>query len=206
MPKIRSYFSAGCLSLATVMAFAVAPAQADNYNNMETTPSTGFYAGGFGGYGWSDGAGGADADGGEYGVLMGYELGALMDRQLGWGMHGAIEGHYAWSTADGSAGGTTIEKDNEWGVSFRPGFTFIDNYSPFGWKPYAILGYRRANFDNNVAGGGDDFDGFELGVGTELMAYGDYGVRLDYTHVYYNEEGGVDPDEDNLRLGLVYHF
>ena len=38
------------------------------------------------------------------------------------------------------------------------------------------------------------------------MAYNAFGVRLDYTHVFYKEDDGLDPSEDNLRLGVAYHF
>ena len=101
-----------------------------------------------------------------------------------------------------------IEKDHEWGVSFRPGLSFVDDAMPFGIKPYGIIGYKRANFEATTAGVSDDedFDGFELGFGTELMAYNDFGVRLDYSHTWYEDKSGFDPSVDDLRLGVAYHF
>lgn len=174
-----------------------APVEARTSNPY--TPSTGPYVGVTGGYNWGEGI-----EGGEFGVFAGVEVGRMIDRHLNWGMFGALEAHYIWSESDGSVGGVGIGKDNEWGISFRPGFDFIADSAPLGLKPYAILGYRRAEFE----GGGvsTDFDGFELGLGTQLMAWGQVGLRLDYTHVFYEEKGGLDPDEDNLRLGLSYHF
>ena len=121
---------------------------------------------------------------------------------------GALEIYYTESNADDSSGGFSLEKDHDWGISFRPGLTFLDTHSLYGLKPYGILGYRRANFE--ASGGGvstdKDYNGFELGLGSELMAYDRFGVRLDYTHVFYKEKSGIDPSENNLRLGVSYHF
>ncbi len=204
---------------AATIAFAV-PASAQEttttYNRTETTrtydaaptrsndpvmtTSSGPYVGVMGGYNWTDSDGAGSLEGTEYGVFAGYELGYILDRQLNWGMHAAVEAHYLWSDSDGSI----ADKNNEWGVSFRPGFDVLTDAMPLNIKPYGIVGYRRAEFE--AAGIDEDFDGFELGLGTELVAYGDMGVRLDYTHVFYEESAGLDPSEDNVRLGLAYHF
>jgi hypothetical protein len=181
------------------------------------SPLTGLYVGGYGGYAWNnvdtDLGGGLDfdADGGEYGAFIGYQIDALLDQtigRMGLGLNGALELYYTESNADDSSGGFSLEKNHDWGISFRPGLTFLDTHSPYGMKPYGILGYRRANFE--ASGGGisedKDYNGFELGLGSELVAYDRFGVRLDYTHVFYKEKGGIDPSENNLRLGLTYHF
>lgn len=200
----------------TVLLSPAAHAQVRNTQSGAPSPLSGVYMGGFGGYGWTDadtnGAGGFDLEGGDYGLFAGYQLDGLLDRTLGMGINGALEFHYAWSDQDEKrvvAGvPVTLEKDHEWGVSFRPGLSFVDQIMPVGIKPYGILGYRQAEFEANGAGLTSDetFHGFELGLGTELIAFNDFGVRLDYSHVWYGEEGGIDPDEDNVRLGLAYHF
>jgi hypothetical protein len=213
------------LLLGAAFAFQISPASADprsgsDYNNRregEITPLSGVYLGGFGGYDWSDvnvdSGPDFDVNGGDYGVFLGYQLDAFLDQTLGMGINGAIEAHYAWSNADDdeTVGGVNFdaEKDHEWGISFRPGLSFIDDMTPFGIKPYGIIGYRRAQYSVDAPGGvsGDeDYNGFELGIGTELIAYNDFGVRLDYSHVWYGEKDNVDPDEHDLRLGIAYHF
>ena len=170
-----------------------------------------FYAGGYGGYGWAnaDMSGGPtfDVNGLDYGLLIGYELGGLTSKPFG--LNGALEFHYGWSNADETRtvglGTVKVSKDHEWGLSFRPGLAFISEHSPMGLKPYGILGYRRTEFDTTGVGN-DQFNGFELGIGTELMASSNFGTRLDYTHVFYASKSGIDPDDNDLRLGVVFHF
>lgn len=203
-------------AIAVLILPAAAQAQVNNTRPGEPSPLSGFYVGGFGGYGWTDADSSAfgdqSVDGGDYGVFAGYQLDGLFDRSLGLGLNGALEFHYGWSDADDNsvvAGvPVNIEKNNEWGVNFRPGLSIVDQVMPFGIKPYGIIGYRQAEFEATAAGVSSDetFDGFELGIGTELIAFNDFGIRADYSHVWYGEEGGIDPDEDDLRLGIAYHF
>lgn len=187
-------------------------------NDVHLSPLSGFYIGGQGGYGWTDleieGTGvEPDVDGWDYGVFVGYKVDAILDRTVnnwGLGMNGAIEFHYNWSEADDSIGVVDFEKNHDWGVSFRPGFSAIsDMTAPFGVNPYLILGYKRAEYEGSITGVGsasENYNGFELGIGTELVAYGDFGIRLDYSHTFYGEKDGIDPDENNLMLGVSYHF
>lgn len=199
------------LTLATGSA-----AQAQNTVNKDGTVVSDFYVGGFGGWGWTDADYGGqtfDLNGSDWGVFAGYNLGGWLDRHMNIGLQGGIEGHYAWSSDSDEtriiAGvPTKIGKRHEWGVDFRPGLSFISDAMPMGLRPYAILGYRQTEFRNEAAGLSNDslYHGFDLGVGTELIAFNNFGVRLDYNHVFYKDNNGIDPDENDLRLGVAYHF
>jgi len=171
---------------------------------------TGFYVGALGGYGWSDlgtSIGNANPAGGDYGLFFGYKLDQYLQNSLG--INGAIEFHYAWSNADDNVAGIDVEKDHEWGVSFRPGLSFLPGLSSMtAINPYGILGYKRTQYSASAGAisGDESYDGFELGIGTELVAWGNMGLRAEYAHTWYHEENGIDPDEDTLRMGLAYHF
>jgi outer membrane immunogenic protein len=203
-------------TIATACIASVAVA-GDGYHNERNSRFTGPYLGIYGGYDWTDAETGVpgvepDIDGWETGVFAGIRVDSLLDRVdgLGVGMHGAIEGFYGVSDSDGSEAGVDIEKKDEWGVSFRPGFSFIDEaMEPVGIAPYAIIGYRWTEFEASVPGIGSEeetYGGFELGVGAQLLAYGDWGIRAEYSHVWYEEQDDIEPESDNLRLGLSYHF
>lgn len=222
------------LSAALIALSAAHPARADQYTQQTTTtttnsqqnyeynrgnthdtPLSGFYVGIYGGYDWNDvdtpATSTANVDGWDGGVFLGYRLDRLMDsvNHLGVGMNAAVELSYGNSNADDTVGTIKVEKDNDWGLSFRPGFSFVDEATKgLGVSPYAILGYRLTEFDTSGAGGvGNAYhDGFELGVGTELAAMGDFGVRVEYSHVWYDNEDGIDPDSNNVRAGIAYHF
>jgi len=204
------------LVLGTALASIAVAAPSFADTTATTTPLTGVYVGVYGGYNWSDAdtnvAGfNPDIDGWEGGAFVGYKLDVLMKNfnNFGIGMNGAIEAFYGVSNSEDSVGALTLEKEDEWGVSFRPGFSVIDRATaPLGIAPYAILGYRSTEFTARGAGftGAEDYDGFDLGIGTELIASGNFGVRAEYTHTFYSSENGIKPSSDEVRIGLAYHF
>lgn len=191
---------------AALAALMVSPALAEN----NTTELSGPYVGVYGSHGWNDvetGVTEGDVDGWDGGVFAGYKLDAMIERMNGFGigMNGAVEAFYGVSDAHELVGATSVEKENEWGVSFRPGFSVINKMTdPMGINPYAIIGYHNTGF--KTAGHSDRYDGFELGAGTQLIAFGDFGVRAEYGHTWYENQGGVEPDSDEVRVGVSYHF
>ena len=196
------------LLLGTVAALSVATFQTAQ---AQETDLNGFYAGFYGGYTWADTENSRGADpspsGTDYGVYGGYKIDSMLE-STGLGITGALEGHWGGSTADDTVGGVKIEKGREFGLSFRPGLTFLNSDAIFDINPYAILGYRNTEFEASVVGltADETYHGFELGIGTELVAYDNMGIRFDYTHVFYGEENNIDPSEDNFRIGIGYNF
>ncbi len=231
---IRSRSLLACTALASFICVHSAAAQSQTaqtttrtYQSQSTwersktempslSPLSGVYMGAFGGYDWTDAdtenAPDPDINGGDYGLFAGYSMDTLLDRTIGLGINGSLEGHFAWSDADDdtTVGGAEVhsEKNHEWGISFRPGLSFVNQMMPLDLKPYGIVGYRNAQYETSTAAGSHsrNYDGFELGIGSEVVAYKDVGVRLDYSHVWYGEHDGVDLDENDLRLGVAYHF
>lgn len=209
---MKSYLIAFALILAAAMP-ALAQQNQDRTRGT-TSPMTGAYIGAYGAYNWidvdSDAGGGADPDGWDGGVFVGYKFDRLFggNRDVGVGGTAAIEAFYGFSNIDDTSGGLTVEKDDEWGISFRPGLSFLDRMTgDQGLNPYGIIGYRNTKFDMSGAlSGSERLDGFELGLGTELVAFRNAGLRLEYSHVWYDSEAGIDPDMDSVRLGVTYHF
>lgn len=200
--------------LSSVLGLSFAISGAAQAQSSDNRVFAGPYVGAYGGYGWTeaDTNVGVDIepDGADYGLYAGFKADSLLDSTInraGTSLTGALEIHYGWSGADDNVNGVSFEKENEFGVSFRPGLGFFNN-DVVDFNPYAIIGYRRTEYEGSFAGTtlDEDFDGFELGVGTELISHNNIGVRADYTHVWYGEENGFDPDEDNIRLGVGYHF
>ena len=193
------------LATAAVMTFASTGVMADTYYKDGDRPdgySYSPYIGAYGGYGWSE-DGSVDMNGGQYGLYLGMQADSLLDATInrtGLALSGAVEFSYGWNNADDDG----FERDSEWGISFRPGLGIISNTLDLETVPYAIIGYKRAEIDTPT--GSNDHDGFELGLGTELVAYDHLSTRLEYSHTWFEEQGGFDPDDDSIRLGVGYRF
>jgi opacity protein-like surface antigen len=184
----------------TTTTVATTPTPTYTSNDTGSMTTGGPYIGAYGGYAWANAdtaAGNADVNGEDYGGMIGYKVNNVMNNTMG--ISTAVEAYLGGSTADDTVGGVDVKKNREWGVNVRPGIQMSN-----GFNPYAILGYRRTNFE--VAGDENGYNGFDAGVGAELVSWGNMGLRADYTHTWYNSNNGIDPDENDVRVGLTYHF
>ena len=192
------------LLLAMIAVFSITIVQSAQAQD------SGLYGGLYGGYGWTDAdnSNGADPSpsGLDYGIFGGYKIDSIL-QDAGLGLTGALELHWGGSTADDTVGGVTLEKGREYGLSFRPGLSFLDSDS-FSINPYGILGYRITEYEAKVSGlsADDDYHGLSLGLGGEFMSRDTMSVRLDYTYTWYGKENGIDPSEGDLRLGVGFDF
>jgi opacity protein-like surface antigen len=144
------------------------------------------------------------SDGMELGAFAGLKVNKLFgDNSI---FNFAVEVNAGTSGVDGGVNGISFEKKHDLGLSFRPGFT-IKPTSSITLSPYAILGYRRAKFSSTGTTTSEEtFNGFELGLGTNLLNFDNWGVRFEYSRTFYQEDRGVDVDEDAFRLGMGYYF
>jgi outer membrane immunogenic protein len=204
---MKTNYKLGSALAAILLAAPVLAVARTNHDSVSNSAFTGPYLGVYGGYDWteldSDGGFDAELDGVDYGVFGGVRVDGLLDRVngLGIGMNGAVEAFYGGSESDDSG----VEKDEEWGVSFRPGMSFLDDAThSMGIAPYGVLGYRNTKFE--ATGGSERYDGFDLGIGAQLLSEGAVGLRAEYIHTWYGEEDGIDPDSDAVRVGLSYQF
>jgi len=202
------------LTRATALIMAAALSSPALANEGSTNSLSGFYVGGFGGHTWVEpslgGGSSSSLNGSDYGLFAGYQMENTLGANAPFNLSSAIEGSYGWNAHTHETGfigalPVSIEKNHDWGVSFRPGLSFLSSSAMLGLHPYGILGYRQAEFSASSVGS-SNHGGFDLGIGTELIAYKNFGIRLDYDHVFYQAKDGLDPKENDLRLGVAYHF
>jgi opacity protein-like surface antigen len=188
----------------------IEPAAGDNDMGSEYADFTGPYFGVDAGYNFGSadielGPGpsddGSDLNGWDAGVFIGYGMEQNMVRWLG-GYLG-FEIGYEMSNADGDFAGVDYEKDHNWLATIRPGFAYGHDALLYG-----IAGYSRANYE--VEGDDEDFNGYVLGLGSEINTHTAAKIRLEYTYANYGEEdfGAVEfePVENNVKLGVVFQF
>lgn len=172
---------------------------------LAATPFQGPYVGGQIGYSVYDitlsgggesieGISGSGAEGGVYG---------------GWGMrfapnaYGGLEAEYNWSGAEFTGLGLKIEDKDNYGISGRLGWLPSNNVMLYG-----RLGWQRTTLD--YAGIEKDHDGARVGLGAEVAMAGNWLVRMDYAHTFYDDVtfdgGSFEPDNDVFRIGVAIQF
>lgn len=177
---------------------------------------TGFYAGGFGGYGWgksdwSAPVASTDPKGAIFGLTGGYnwQMGSMV---LG------IEADYGWSSIKGSAacGAGTCETANSFLVTGRArvGYAFDR------WLPYVTggLAYGDIKATNSAAGtASKEKLGWVAGAGLEYAFLGNWSAKIEYLYTDLGSfdcgtacsavtPANVDLQASVVRAGLNYKF
>lgn len=175
---------------------------------------SGFYLGGFGGYGWGgkfssndgDVASASELSGGFGGGTIGYNWQA-MHSQLVWGVEVDVAAS-DMSLTYNEGGASSSYKVNSFGsVTGRLGTTAFNSA-----LLYVKGGYAWANTKLNVMDGADSFSsgefhsGFTIGAGLEYLVAPAWSAKVEYMYADYGKGTyGPAPDGEFGRLGLTNH-
>lgn len=185
----------------------------------ESNSFEGFYIGAQAGYGMTDMEvndrnggnllnGNMHADGILGGVFAGY--GFMSDR-----VYFGLEADFEYSDVDQKMtyDGDSFRAEKEYGfsVSGRLGYEIVDNA-----MVYFRLGYNGSEYEFKEVSGGvttkkDDFlNGFELGLGAEMMIHDNVTMRLEYKHTFFEDMSKnnvkLEPSENKVVLGFAFIF
>jgi outer membrane immunogenic protein len=179
-------------SVAAVALMAIAGVSAAQ---AADTPFAGGYAGIQGGYDiFKDQWNGDKFKGVEGGLFMGYNVPVAEKVILG--------GEVNFNLSDAHNSTYGIKAKNDYGISARAGFLASDNI-----MVYARGGYQRALI--NLEGvDSHHFNGWTLGAGIETALSQQISLRVEYVYAGYksNSTLGVNPNQQNMNIGVAYHF
>lgn len=115
---------------------------------------------------------------------------------------------------------TTIKMNKSWGIGLLPGIIL-----PQDTLLYARVGYVDGNFhvsttDVSLANTNTWLNGLRLGLGIEKTIHKNWGLRLEYSHISYEQQSStvnipadsftkktdITPDSNQFELGIVYRF
>lgn len=153
------------------------------------SPLAGIYGGIQGGYDIYDF--GTNGKGVEGGVFLGYN--APVGNKIVVG----AETNFNLSDANSAVAGAKAR--NNYGISARAGFLATDSV-----LVYARGGYVRSSIRVGVAK--DTFDGYSLGGGIEAAVMENVSVRAEYIYNNYTSSLGIEPTQQQMNLGVAYHF
>lgn len=153
------------------------------------SPLAGIYGGIQGGYDIYDF--GPNGKGVEGGVFLGYNA-PIGDKFL-------VGAETNFDLSDANSAVATAKVRNSYGVNARAGFLATDNV-----LVYARGGYVRSSIRVGVAK--DTFDGYSLGGGIEASVLPNVSVRAEYIYNNYTTHLGVEPTQQQMNLGVAYHF
>lgn len=177
-------------SIAAVALFSMAGINAA----QAETPFAGGYAGIQGGYDiFKDQWGAGKWKGVEGGLFLGYNSQVAERVILG------VEANLNVTDAKNST--INVKTKNDYGISARAGFLASENI-----MLYARGGYQRALV--GTTGSSHHFDGWVLGAGIEAGVAENITVRAEYSYTDYKSSAsfGANPNQQNMNVGIAYHF
>ncbi len=100
-----------------------------------------------------------------------------------------------------------------WGVSLLPGIKLNDQSLLYGRIGY-VRTYLKSVEKGVISGSATDTDwenGADLGIGLETLLMGNFSLRAEYNHIFYNAfttplSTRISPANNQFVLGLIYHF
>ena len=119
----------------------------------------------------------------------------------------AIEGRYSVSLGDLDIDTMNTERSEAWDMS-NIGLYLKPQYSIDSFTLYGLLGYGQFTLDNDAS---YSADGFQYGLGVNMMATDNMDVYIDYRRLYDDEDfDGLSINEvvtaNSYTVGVNYHF
>jgi opacity protein-like surface antigen len=119
----------------------------------------------------------------------------------------AIEGRYSVSLGDLDVDTMNTERSEAWDMS-NIGLYLKPQYSIDSFTLYGLLGYGQFSLDNDSS---YSVNGFQYGVGINMMATDNIDIYIDYRRLYDDEDfDGLSINEvvtaNSYTLGVNYHF
>lgn len=119
-----------------------------------------------------------------------------------------------YSTSDALGTYTARFKAHDtWGLALFPGVKITDStlgYLRFGWN-WANLKASESVTGSPSTSKGNTSNGFNSGLGMETLLKGNWSLRTEYSHTWYNSFNtgygtSINPSDNQYNLGLIYHF
>ncbi|WP_421851998.1 outer membrane protein [Oricola sp.] len=197
---------------AAMLALAAAPAMAADAIDVPPAPPaaapievappatwSGFYAGGFAGYGWGtfdSSAGDIDADGFKGGAFAGYNL---QDGRIVYG----VEGDIGYSDADGTLGGGPVAASQTvfGSVRGRVGYA-LDPVLLYGTAGLAVTG---AEVTDGAVTDSNTHVGWTVGAGADALLTENIFGRLEYRYTDYQSKNFTIGGPTTVSSGFSTH-
>lgn len=119
-----------------------------------------------------------------------------------------------YSTSDALGTYTARFKAHDtWGIALLPGANINNTslaYLRFGWN-WANLKSNESVTGSPSTSKSNTSNGFNAGLGLESLLKGNFSLRTEFSHTWYNSfntgyGSSINPSDNQFNLGLIYHF